>query len=205
MAFIIRDKSHYILWHMICCLNVMILRHSIFLSTILLLFFSYSCKESKAIENKQLNGTSLSNSKEIEIVDFDGLFNKIDLSVDKTYVLNFWATWCAPCVKELPYFEIVNNEYKDKNVEVILVSLDFPNQIESKLNPYLYKNNIKSDVILLDDPEIGTWVSKVSDDWDGGIPATLIVNSDNYNFYPKPFEKEELISEINKILPRLDK
>ena len=183
----------------------MIIRYYIFLNTILLLFFSYSCKESKAIENKQPNGTSLSNSKEIEIVDFEGLFNKIDLSVDKTYVLNFWATWCAPCVKELPYFEIVNNEYKDKNVHVILVSLDFPSQIESKLNPYLHKNNIKSDVILLDDPEIGTWVPKVSDDWDGGIPATLIVNSDNYNFYPKPFEKEELISVINKTLPPLDK
>ena len=205
MAFIMYDESHYILWHMICLLNVMILRHFFLLSTILLFLFGHSCKESKAIENKQPNGTSLSNSKEIEIVDFDGLFNKIDLSVDKTYVLNFWATWCAPCVKELPYFEIVNNEYKDKNVEVILVSLDFPTQIESKLNPYLYKNNIKSDVILLHDPEIGTWVPKVSDDWDGGIPATLIVNSDNYNFYPKPFEKEELIFEINKILPPLDK
>jgi len=209
MAFIIHDKSHYILWHMICLYNVMFIRYFIFLTTLLLFFFSYSCKESKAIENTQPDVTSFYNSKEItssiEIVDFDGLFNKIDLSVDKTYVLNFWATWCAPCVKELPYFEIVNNEYKDKNVEVILVSLDFPSEIESKLNPYLYKNNIKSDVVLLDDPKINTWVPKVSDDWDGGIPATLIVNSDNYNFYPNPFEKEELIFEINKILPRLDR
>ena len=49
----------------------------------------------------------------IEIVDFDGLYSKIDLSVDKTYVINFWATWCAPCVKELPYFEEVNNQSKD--------------------------------------------------------------------------------------------
>ena len=67
------------------------------------------------------------------------LYSKIDLSVDKTYVINFWATWCAPCVKELPYFEEVNKEFKDKNTEVILVSLDFPSQIESKLKPYLKK------------------------------------------------------------------
>ena len=136
----------------------------------------------------------------IEVVDFEGLYNKIDLSDDKTYVLNFWATWCAPCVKELPYFEEVNKEFKDKNTEVILVSLDFPSQIESKLKPYLKKNKIKSKVILLDDSKMNTWVPKVSEQWDGGIPATLIVNASNYNFYPKPFKKEELFTEINKVL-----
>ena len=136
----------------------------------------------------------------IEIVDFDGLYSKIDLSVDKKYVINFWATWCAPCVKELPHFEEVNKEFKDKNTEVILVSLDFPSQIESKLKPYLKKNKIKSKVILLDDSKMNTWVPKVSEEWDGGIPATLIVNSSNYIFYPKPFKKEELFNEINKFI-----
>ena len=136
----------------------------------------------------------------IEIVDFDGLYSKIDLSVDKTYVINFWATWCAPCVKELPHFEEVNKEYKNKNTEVILVSLDFPSQIENKLKPYLKKNKIKSKVILLDDSKMNTWVPKVSQDWGGGIPATLIVNSSNYNFYPKSFNKEELVAEINKVI-----
>ena len=136
----------------------------------------------------------------IEVVDFEGMYSKIDLSVDKTYVINFWATWCAPCVKELPHFEEVNNEYKNKNTEVILVSLDFPSQIESKLKPYLKKNNIKSRVILLDDSKMSSWIPKVSEQWDGGIPATLIVNSSNYNFYPKPFDKEELIAEINKVI-----
>ena len=141
-----------------------------------------------------------SSNDTIEIVDFDGLYGKIDLSVDKTYVINFWATWCAPCVKELPYFEEVNKQSKDNNTEVILVSLDFPSQIESKLKPYLKKNKIKSKVILLDDSKINTWVPKVSERWDGGIPATLIVNSSNYNFYPKPFEKEELFTEINNVI-----
>ena len=158
------------------------------LKSIFLLFFflTFSCS------NKS--------DQSIEIVDFDGLYSKIDLSADKTYVLNFWATWCAPCVKELPHFEQVNKEFKDKNTEVILVSLDFPSQIESKLKPYLKKNKIKSRVILLDDSKMNTWVPKVSEQWDGGIPATLIVNSSNYNFYPKPFKKEELYIEINKAI-----
>ena len=138
--------------------------------------------------------------KNIQVVDFDEFYSKIDLSSDYTYVINFWATWCSPCVKELPYFESVNKEYADKNVKVILVSLDFPSQIESKLKPYLKKNKIKSNVILLDDSKMNKWVPRVSEKWDGGIPATLIVNSSNYNFYPNPFEKEELLTEILKVI-----
>ena len=138
--------------------------------------------------------------KNIQVVDFDEFYSKIDLSSDDTYVINFWATWCSPCVKELPYFESVNKEYSDKNVKVLLVSLDFPSQIESKLKPYLKKNKIKSNVILLDDSKMNKWVPRVSEKWDGGIPATLIVNSSNYNFYPNPFEKEELVTEILKAI-----
>ena len=138
--------------------------------------------------------------KNIQVVDFDEFYSKIDLSSDDTYVINFWATWCSPCVKELPYFESVNKEYADKNVKVILVSLDFPSQIESKLKPYLKKNKIKSNVILLNDSKMNKWVPRVSEKWNGGIPATLIVNSSNYNFYPNPFEKEELVGEILKVI-----
>ena len=156
------------------------------LLTIISLFVIFSCTD---------------NTKDsIEVVDFDSFYSKIDLSGDDTYVINFWATWCAPCVKELPYFEEVNKQSEDNNTEVILVSLDFPSQIESKLKPYLKKNKIKSRVILLDDSKINTWVPKVSERWDGGIPATLIVNTSNYNFYPKPFEKEELFAEIKKVI-----
>ena len=138
--------------------------------------------------------------KNIQVVDFDEFYSKIDLSSDDTYVINFWATWCSPCVKELPYFESVNKEYSDKNVKVLLVSLDFPSQIESKLKPYLKKNKIKSSVILLDDSKMNKWVPRVSEKWDGGIPATLIINSSNYNFYPNPFEKEELVGEILRVI-----
>jgi len=159
-----------------------ILRISIFY----LLFFFVSC--------------SNSGNDKIKVVDFEGLYSHLDLSTDNTYVVNFWATWCSPCVKELPYFENINEEFANKNVKVILVSLDFPSQIESKLKPYLKSNNIKSNVILLDDSKMNKWIPRVSENWDGGIPATLIVNKSTYNFYPKPFDQDELISEVKKII-----
>jgi len=88
--------------------------------------------------------------KELLVYDFNQLeANVLNNEDDKTYVINFWATWCAPCVKELPYFEQLNAEYHDKNVEVVLVSLDFPKLFESKLKPFIVKNDLQSQVIAL--------------------------------------------------------
>ncbi len=119
---------------------------------------------------------------------------------DTTYIINFWATWCAPCVKELPAFEKIGANYKGKKVEVILVSLDFPSQIESKLIPFIKKNQLKSQVVLMNDPNQDTWIPKVSKKWSGAIPATLIYNSKKRAFYERSFEYDELENELHKFL-----
>ena len=136
----------------------------------------------------------------IEVVDFDGLYSKIDLSVDKTYVINFWATWCAPCVKEIPHFEYVNQKYSSDSLKVILASFDYPSQIDSKLIPFLNKNEIKSDVVLIDDLNIRDWMSVVSESWDGAIPATLIINKRSQKFYPQVFDRAKLENELSFFL-----
>ncbi|MBF4472468.1 TlpA family protein disulfide reductase [Flavobacterium sp. HJJ] len=92
-----------------------------------------------------------------------------------TYVVNFWATWCAPCVKELPYFERLNSE--NKKVKVVLVSLDFKNQYETKLLPFVKNRKINSEVVLLTDKDYNAWLPIVSKDWSGSIPATLIIQN----------------------------
>ena len=136
----------------------------------------------------------------IEVYDFKAIepfFNKDD---DKTYVINFWATWCKPCIKELPYFESLNANYKDKNVEVLLVSLDFPQQYEKQLIPYIKDNKLQSRVLVLDDPDMNAWIGKVSEDWSGAIPATLIYNKEKRIFYEQSFNYEELETEIKQFL-----
>ena len=119
---------------------------------------------------------------------------------DTTYVVNFWATWCKPCVKELPYFEKVNKEYADDKVKVILASLDFPNKIQSQVVPFIKKNKLHSEIVLLDDPDANSWIPKVSEEWSGAIPATVIYKNDTRKFYEKSFTYEELKTEINKLL-----
>jgi thiol-disulfide isomerase/thioredoxin len=109
------------------------------------------------------------------------------------YVVNFWATWCAPCVKELPYFEKLNSE--NKSVKVVLVSLDFKDQIESKLLPFVKKKNINSKVVLLTDKDYNTWLLKVDKDWSGSIPATLIIKNEKKIFAERIFSSYEELNE----------
>ena len=164
---------------------------------ILLLAF-YSCK--KETSKKETVQLEIVANDDLEIYNYEGLkplLNRVD---NKIYIINFWATWCAPCIKELPYFEQINEAYNDKNVEVILVSLDFPKQYEKKLKPYIKNNNIQSKVVAFDDPDQNKWIPDIAENWTGAIPATLIYNKDKRQFYERSFNCEELEIELKTFL-----
>lgn len=129
--------------------------------------------------------------------DFAGLEHFLTQKNDTTYVVNFWATWCVPCVEELPHFEKLNEKYKDNKVKVLLVSIDMHKMVEDRLIPFIKKNNIKSDVVLLRDPDSNSWIPKVDSTWSGAIPATVIYNKDRRKFYEKSFTYEELEKEVS--------
>ncbi len=128
-----------------------------------------------------------SSAQEIQVLDFSEFEPYIQQRDGKVHVVNFWATWCKPCVEELPAFEQLNEEYKDKNVEVLLVSLDMADMVGGRLVPFLQRNNIESEVVLLDDPAASKWIDKVSPTWSGAIPATLIYSDDKRLFYERSF------------------
>ena len=137
---------------------------------------------------------------DLKIYDFEGFKSFLEKRDNKIYVINFWATWCAPCVKELPYFEMLNKEYIDDNVEVILVSLDFPHVYDSKLKPFIIKNKLKSKVIALDDVDANSWIPKVDENWTGSIPATVIYRNEKSKFYEQSFTYEELEKEVKQFI-----
>ncbi len=139
-------------------------------------------------------------AQKVVVFDNYATLEKTILNDEKTtYVVNFWATWCAPCIKELPYFEKLNSE--NKNIKVVLVSLDFKNQYESKLIPFVEKKSIQSQVVLLTDKDYNTWLPIVDKDWSGSIPATLIIKNGNKVFAERFFSSyEELNGYVNKII-----
>ncbi len=95
---------------------------------------------------------------------------------DTVLVVNFWATWCAPCVAELPAFEKLHQRYSNEKVQVILVSNDFKKQIETKLKRFVRKEKLKSQVVFMDESSADIWINLVSPDWSGGIPSTMIIS-----------------------------
>lgn len=136
--------------------------------------------------------------QEIEIHDFNSFESYLKKDNDTTYIINFWATWCIPCVKELPEFERINQEFRDRKFKMILVSLDFKSQVESALVPFIEKNKIESEVILLSDPNSNEWINKVNKSWSGSIPATIIYNKDFYFFREGSMNFDELKEIITK-------
>jgi len=131
-----------------------------------------------------------------EFKDFEYLLNSKN---DTTYIVNFWATWCGPCVKELPYFEGLHSTYTEP-IKILLVSLDFKKHLGKKVVPFLNKHDIQSDVVLLEDGRANDWIDKVDPSWSGAIPITIIYNNGERKFFEQEFHStEELIEAIGSV------
>jgi len=157
----------------------------------LILFFisiSFGCTQNKQPKS---NLGSLG-VKTYNFNEFEGAF--LNPTTKRIQVINFWATWCRPCVKELPYFEELAEN--DKDIEVILVSLDLNTQKESKLIPFVKARKMKSKIIHLDEPDANAWIPKVDKNWSGAIPATIIMNKNKKRFYEQSFDYNSLVKAI---------
>lgn len=125
-----------------------------------------------------------------------------DADTDTVYVLNFWATWCAPCVEELPSFEKLNEAYAGKKVKVVLVSTDFKRNVEPGVKPFVRKKNLKSEVVFMDEPNPNNYINAVDSTWSGAIPATLIWSKKKNisAFFEKKMTYDELETAVKKAL-----
>ncbi|MBN1651810.1 MAG: redoxin domain-containing protein [Bacteroidales bacterium] len=137
---------------------------------------------------------------QIKVYNFDQLEPLLHQENDTTYVINFWATWCLPCVKELPAFDKFNRENQSRKFKMLLVSLDFGKDVIKKLEEYKLKHNLSPEIVLLDDPDANAWIPKIDKEWSGAIPATLIYRNKKWQFYGHSFTYDELKKEIEKFI-----
>ena len=136
------------------------------------------------------------------VIKYEDL-QEITEKIDDVLVVNFWATWCGPCVREIPDFMEVNNKFSSRtDFKMILVSLDDKDNLKSDVIPFLKDNQITADVYLLDDTKrMNYWMPKVDKGWTGSIPATVFhKNGKKLKFVEKQFHKAELTEIIDQYL-----
>lgn len=141
-------------------------------------------------------------AQRVELVKFERLQQLLTQSSDTTYVINFWATWCKPCVTELPTFEQINQQYAGQKVRVLLVSMDFAKDMLTRVVPFVERWQLANAVWLLHEPDYNSWINKVSRQWSGAIPATLILNNKKRKriFFEQPLEYAQLEKELREFL-----
>ena len=133
-----------------------------------------------------------------KITDVEQLMNRSD----SVLVINFWATFCKPCIEEIPYLQSISNKYKDEKVRLLLVSLDlaafYPNRIEA----FAKKHNFNSPMVWLNETNADHFCPKIEESWSGAIPATLIINNKTgyKKFVEEQIKPEEFEIELKKAI-----
>ncbi len=137
----------------------------------------------------------------VEVLTFEQLQTRMASQKQEVVVYNFWATWCKPCVEEMPAFEKLYKEYQPKGVHVVFVSLDFKSK-HAKVVEFADKKELQGEVILLDAPDYNAWIDKVSTEWGGSIPATLVVKKTGnvQKFHEGSMTYNELVTFIKPLL-----
>ncbi len=136
------------------------------------------------------------NAQSVKEVNYEQFKPYLNNQSDTVYVINFWATWCKPCIEELPHFMTVAQDMRHKPVKFIFVSLDFAKYKESKLIPFIKENVIDEEVLLLNDPNSNFWIKDINKEWSGAIPATIIYRKNQRSFFEGQVSYEELTENI---------
>lgn len=134
-------------------------------------------------------------SQKVDLLSVDRLNERLEQGRDTTYLVNFWATWCAPCIKELPHFEKLQQDKQKEKLKVLLVSVDFKSRLEKSVVPFVKKRGLKNEVFLLDETDQQEYIDRIDKTWSGAIPATLFVKGKSRKFVEKEFTYQSLLTE----------
>ena len=162
-----------------------------------LIIIHFFISPSMRIDSPEYGGME-KDSLKIPVYNYDQLKQMLHKDNDTTYVFNFWATWCVPCVQELPYFIQLNSTYKNEPFKLVLVSLDFKDDYLRKLQPFANEKGIESYVLVLEDNRSNYWIDDIDKSWSGSIPATLVYKGGERAFYERTFHHLDELKDIVK-------
>jgi thiol-disulfide isomerase/thioredoxin len=137
------------------------------------------------------------NIKKVKITEVEEYIKNSDHPI----VLNCWATWCAPCVEEIPYFMETVKKYSDQKVELLLVSLDFATSYPNKIQELITKKHFEATFFWLNETNADYFCPKIDPKWDGTLPSTLFVNSKTgyRKFFGRPMTDRQIELEVGRL------
>lgn len=119
---------------------------------------------------------------------------------DKPLIVNFWATFCKPCVEEIPYFQGLAKKYEKEGIRLLLVSLDLQ-EAYPKIKAFASKHKFTAPIVYLNETNADIFCPKVDESWTGAIPASLFVNNKTgyRKFYEEQLSEKKLEEEIKAL------
>jgi thiol-disulfide isomerase/thioredoxin len=167
---------------------------------ILILVFPGCTKDTVETKNQETVEVTKAYSKEIPVIDEVWLKEKIENRGGKLLFINFWATWCVPCVEEFPDLVKIYNKHKGSDFEFLSISVDLPSEIETKVKPFLIKQAADFPVVVVKEKRSEEVINLINPEWNGAVPVTVIYDkkgnrkkfiSDarDYNFFNKSIEE----------------
>ncbi|MGN6416638.1 MAG: TlpA disulfide reductase family protein [Pseudobacter sp.] len=140
-------------------------------------------------------------AQQVRKVKIGELTSYID-SCEHPLVVSFWATWCAPCVEEIPWLQAGVEQFKNEKVELVLVSLDFDREYPKGLQDFITKQKFKASFFWLDETNADYFCPAIDEKWSGGIPATLFINKKTgyRKFFERQLTDRQVVPEIRLLI-----
>ena len=189
----------------------------LFFSTLILAAI-FSCKKNETAEHlaqenstvEKIDSTTTKQTTETLVADMK-VVNTTEITNliapkknDTVYVTNFFATWCGPCMKEIPHFVEKMQQLKGKPVKFTFVSVDAKDDWNTAVSDFADEYELKKNIVLFDASAISPdFFTKITKTWDGGsIPFTVIKKGDKEVETVGMMSKEDLDAKLNSFLKK---
>jgi thiol-disulfide isomerase/thioredoxin len=105
------------------------------------------------------------------VVDIDGIKKSMRGSRGRVLVVHFWATWCLPCLEELPVISRFAREMKPRGLDVLSLSLDDPQTAQARVSKLLSEQAPNLTPVIAKFSDAGEFIGTFDSRWEGTIPA----------------------------------